>query len=274
LNLRDAVELIAASQGPGRYICPKCCGGGDGELSLSIRTDEGGGIHWKCFRASCGTVGGPRGTASVFSGPRREARYYTRPISGLLPAQDDLIEQKFGLPTGVVTGYSSHDDRFILDVCGPGRTYNRRGVVAYSFNAIPKALTYNEKPDEPFIHYAKSAMPRMMPLPIVIVEDWFSAEKVAQTNAAIGVAIMGTHLGQAEITEIVTQAKERVYVALDRDAYTKTLLYLSKYREQFPKGLYAWSLVEDLKYVSVGRIRRAIDGETDFTSDDKRQGNV
>lgn len=264
LGPRDAVHLLP----DGRHLCPKCYGGTELEHSLSVRHDEGGMVYWRCFRSSCSFAGGPRGVASLFSTKKREPRHFTRPIKPLTAEQVGLLQDKFGaaqIPLEV-DGYSYWDDRFILGVWGVG--YRKRGVIAYSFNQKPKVLTYNELPEEPFIHYA---LPEPPARSLVIVEDWFSAEKVA-TAGGLGVAIMGTHIDQAMITEIVEVANGRpTWVALDRDAYTKTLLYLSRFREQFPGGLFAWSLAKDLKYETQERIREAlVDGKVDFTSDATR----
>src|SRR5271166_5997484 len=55
----DAVHTIARSQGRGRYLCPKCGGGSDKELSLQINCAPlseapTGAASWRCWRASCG----------------------------------------------------------------------------------------------------------------------------------------------------------------------------------------------------------------------------
>lgn len=267
--LQEAIHWLAANQGPGRYLCPKCAGGSDGEKSLNIRLDEGGGVHWRCFRSSCGYTGGPRGIRSVFAERKREARHFTRPIEPPTEAHLALLDSLFGLNEGELEGYSPTDDRFILGVYGP-YGYNKRGVLAYSLSGgKPKSLTYNEKPDEPFIHYAKYAGYGKY-AHLVIVEDWFSAEKVATTGEAVGAAIMGTHLDQAAITEIAGVAARygaRTWLALDRDAYAKTIGYVARYREQFAYGLYAWSLAKDLKYETTERIKEALNGKNNFTVD-------
>jgi hypothetical protein len=265
-----SIAESAALLPDGRHVCPRCAGGAEREASFSVRRDEAGRVHWRCFRSSCGTYGGPRGI-SLFSTKKREPRYFTRPIKPLIESQTALLVDKFGseqIPLEV-DGYSYWDDRFILPVWGPG--FRKRGVIAYSFNQKPKSLVYNETPDEPFIHYAGDLC---QPMPgLVIVEDWFSAHKVAETGAATAAAIMGTYLDQGMISELVAVADGRpTWVALDRDAYTKTLLYLRRFREQFPGGLFAWSLAKDLKYETTERIREALlDGKVDFTSDVERQ---
>jgi hypothetical protein len=176
--------------------------------------------------------------------------------------------EKFGIYDLNIDGYNEQDDRFILPVYGPVG-FNRRGCIAYSLSgAEPKALTYNETPLESSLH-----SPGPVGRSIVIVEDWWSAEKVEQSGGC-GVALLGTNLDQAAVSELVEFSNGPTFIALDRDAYTKTLLYLSRYREQFPRGLYAWSLKQDLKYESEERIKEALDGNYDFTSDAKRQGSL
>lgn len=263
-----------AQRGPGRYICPKCSGGSDGEHSLSLRFDTNQGVHWRCFRALCGFKGGPRGVAT-FDGPKREPRYFTRPLKPLTFEHRTLLINKFGSAelAEEVEGYSYWDDRFMLGIYGP-TGYNRRGYVGYSFNQKPKALIYNEVPAEPFTHFARGVSAHQNHL--VIVEDWFSAEKVALTGA-VGVALMGTLLTQDALTEIAataTRSASRTWLAFDKDAYAKAIGYLQRYREQFHYGLYVWSLDRDLKYETTERIQRALDGEVNFISDAKGPGNL
>lgn len=225
----------------------------------------------KCHRALCGYTAPIADSGFVPPVAKREPRYYTRPYREPSAEQEVIIYKRFGLPPGTVTGYNEIDDRFILLINGP--QHQRRGCIAYSLSgAKPKSLTYKEKLEQPFIHWSM----RFNPTAIVLVEDWFSAEKVSEAGAT-GVALLGTNLSQEAVNEIKQVAGNwnvPTFVALDRDAYTKTLLYLSKYREQFSKGLYAWSLKQDLKYESVERIKEALDGNYDFTGDAKRQGNL
>jgi hypothetical protein len=216
----------------------------------------------KCHRAQCGYLGQLDGYA--FTVPKKpEPRYYTRPITLLDAGQLKLIEARFGIDPDEVAGYNETEDRFLLGVYGPVG-HNRRGYIAYSLSGgVPKSLTYKEKPEEPFIHYAVGPWNNL-----VVVEDWFSAEKVAATNRGAGVAIMGTNLTQEMVSEMAVIAAARrakVWLAFDQDAYEKSLNYLFKYREQFPGGLFAWRLKQDLKYETTKRITEAlVDGRTNF----------
>jgi hypothetical protein len=240
--------------------CPKC-GMSEGYY---LFTNSLGYLVGKCYRAKCGHTARVDGRPDLIvpKPATREPRYYTRPMRELTAEQFDLIDTRFGIRPEEIDGYSEADDRFLLPVYGP-KGYNRRGYIAYSLSGgTPKTLPYNEKPDEPWVHYAGSQVAG-----VVIVEDWFSAEKVA-TAGAKGVAIMGTNLTQEMVTEIAAYAAlHPVHIALDRDAYAKTIGYVSRYREQFPLGLYAWSLRVDLKYESTERIKRALDGASNFLED-------
>lgn len=251
--------------------CPTC----HRPESWSVWVGESGAVMGTCHRALCSHGTWPLQGVARETIRKPEARHYTRPIRFLNDNQRRLIHDKFGISPDELDGYSEGDDRFILGVYGP-KVNDKRGVIAYSLSgAKPKSLTYNERPGEPFIHYTGSLVDNKPNL--VIVEDWFSAEKVETTGSATGAAIMGTHLGQAEITELAGVAKEtgaKTWVALDRDAYMKTLLYLSRFREQFPLGLYAWNLRKDLKYETTERIIEALGGKTDFGRDDERPESV
>jgi len=253
--------------------CPKC---GHDE-SWSVWIGEQGHPMGRCFRAQCGYLRQLDGAVALPTKKAKEPRYFTRPITHLTADQMAFFHKRFGAAelTEEVAGYSEFDDRFLLGVYGP-TGYNRRGHVAYSFNAKPKTLTYNEKPDEPFIHYAKP-ITEAPHAHLVIVEDWFSAEKVATTGNAVGVALMGTHMSQADVTEIATTATRqgaKTWLALDRDAYQKSIGYLFRYREQFPCGLWAWSLGKDLKYETTERIQEALDGKVNFVSNAERKNYV
>jgi hypothetical protein len=251
--------------------CPKC----QRAEGWSVWVAREGYPMGMCHRATCGYVARLDATTAFNGTPRvKEPRHYTRPITALNNEHKALIRGKFGISPDEVDGYSIQDDRFLLGVYGP-TGYNYRGTIAYSLSgATPKSLTYNEKPGQPFIHYA-AALPfgGAVKSNLVIVEDWFSAEKVATTGEAVGVALNGSHLSQDMVTEIsgvATKYGAKVWLALDRDAHCKALGYLFKYREQFPGGLFCWTLSKDLKYETTDRIRAAlVDGRTNFLKDEE-----
>lgn len=260
MSTPTAIQMLAPPVGTtAREVCPKCGGGSDRESTLAI-TSASSGVFWHCFRSSCGYRGGPRGVRHPnVMAKAKEPRHYTRPYKALNDDQAAVIAQRFDLPSDVIDGYNEIDDRFILSVEGP--KHQQRGVIAYSLSGgKPKSLTYNALPDEPFVHWAGSHHSKA----IVVVEDWFSAEKVREADHH-GVAIMGTNLTVAMVIELAVVAGNKkipVYIALDKDAFAKAVGYVQKYREQFTHGLYTWALERDLKYVSVEDIKKAVEDGT------------
>lgn len=257
---RAMVEAIAPpTEGTTRTVCPMCMGGSDQEETFVATRYASGEVSGRCFRATCAFGVGAKGTppASKIKPPR----YYTRPTRFPTAAHAELIEDRFGLETGTVDSYSEHEDRFVLPVTGPLR--QRRGVVAYSLSgAVPKSLTYNELPAEPFMHWAEGACLE----PVVIVEDWFSAEKVAAAGG-VGVAIMGTYLSSEMVAELA-QCRSPAVIAFDFDAFGTAVKYKERYAEQFPEGLRVWRLKRDLKYEPIERIQEAFAGKEDFHVDE------
>ena len=247
--------------------CPKC-GKDDSFYKWS---GSRGDTMGKCYRAKCGWMGS-LGVTHTPAAKVRPSRHYTRPYKPLNDDQALLIKALFGLPAEVVDGYSEVDDRFILGVTD-SRGYTL-GHIAYSLSgAKPKALTYNGHPDKPWMHCAYVTESKA----IVVVEDWFSAEKVREA-AFTGIAIMGTNLTQAVVSEIAALAYDAsvpVFLALDKDAYAKSLKYQAKYKEQFPSGLYVWALDKDLKYESVEKIKNAVETrDFDFSRFTRKQGST
>lgn len=256
---RALVETLAPPVvGTLRTVCPTCNGGSSGEETLVVSRLQSGEVSAHCFRATCKFTVGARHTEPLFKA--KEPRYYTRPTSWVSDEHANLILARFGLEHGTVEAYSELDDRFVLPVINA--LNRRRGVVAYSLSGgVPKSLTYNERPEEPFMHWAEGCELE----PVVIVEDWFSAEKVAAAGG-VGVAIMGTYLS-AEMVAEIAQFRAPVVLAFDYDAFSQALKYQAKYAEQFPEGLTVWRLKKDLKYEPIERIQRAFAGETDFHGD-------
>lgn len=262
---RERIDLVTPKiPGHHRVQCPFCL---SPDITMAVTRNTNGELSAICFRAACGTkVGNPAGTALEKG---KEPRYYTRPTVSPSTAHQELIEARFGLETGTVNRYSKETDRFVLPVFG--RPSQRvRGYIAYSFSESPKTLTYNERPAEPFLHYASIGFnPALRISGLVVVEDWFSAEKVSQAcydRGVVGVALMGTYLS-GDMAYELNSLKVPVTIAFDRDAYAKSLHYRLKYDWQ------VWRLDKDLKYVPEQRILEALDGHTDFIGTPDSQRN-
>ena len=254
-----------------RFMCPQCFGGMKEEESLSVTMDDAGELHWLCFRASCGCKGGPQGKPAQYTKAKvKKPRYYTRSTSNLQYHQVQMFETLYG--DGVaqdVTGYNTETDRFIFSVYGAEPGASTRGFIARSLSGdTPKSLNYNYKPAEPFIHFASGGYTQVaVPPTIIVVEDWLSATVVGVAGFT-GVSINGTHLNQEMVNELTVEASRmrcEAILALDRDAFNKAVKYVAAYREQFPYGLKAALLVDDLKYLTGEQIRGAVhDGKYEF----------
>lgn len=250
--------------GQHRIVCPFCH---SPDETMTVTRVVSGDVSGICFRASCSTrVGNPAGTARK---TEKEPRYYTRATNGLVPEQYSWFRDRFGLTEDTVVDirYNRKTDRFVLPVYGLP-SVRGRGYIAYSFNESPKTLIYNERPNEPFMHYSAS---RLRPGDtLVVVEDWFSAEKVFQAapGSAVGVALMGTYLSDDMANELLSH-KLPIVVALDRDAWAKSI----KMRDRLGDRAKVWRLDRDLKYGSEQRILEALDGHTDFIGTPDSQRN-
>lgn len=263
MNLSLDIAALAPPEGGREYVvCPFCGGGSTHSKSMVISTHNGV-VSYLCFRANCGARAGLSRNTLPEVARRKEPRYYTRPTVYPGPEQHAQIERLYGLEPGTVTGYNRETDRFLLTVRGPETP--RRGVVAYSLSGeSPKSINYQEAVNEPFIHWAAALHADNSP--VVVVEDWFSAEKVAQAGY-LSVAILGTHLTADAVDEIASRRRPTV-LAFDQDAYPKSLRYLAKYGERFSQGLTVWRLAKDLKYVELQRIQRAVNERAvNFISD-------
>jgi DNA primase len=124
-------------------------------------------------------------------------------------------------------------------------------------------LTYRERVDEPWIHYV---YPDCTYTHAVIVEDWFSAQKVADAGA-LGIALLGTHLNRDRVDEIKQVcAKVQTIIALDQDAYAKAIEYVLEFGGELNPPMKVGRLKQDLKYVDKDVIKAVLDeGRTDFT---------
>lgn len=258
-----------------KAMCPSCLGGSQMEESLSITVADDGGIFWLCHRASCGYKGGPRGKRPV-GGPRKplEPRVYTRSTKALTPDQNEILRSKYGAYFPCIR-YNDSTDRFLLPISGSGFG-SHRGWIARSFSGdSPKVLSYVE--GEPFIHFAypREVARRYI---IIVVEDYFSAEKVSRAGFT-GVSLNGTNMNQMAVDEIKSlKDLGTVVIALDLDAYPKALQLQAKYREQFPNGLLVMKLEKDLKFESEERIIELVEevraGTTNNCGDPQGSGSI
>jgi hypothetical protein len=186
---------------------------------------------------------------------KRGPRYFTADTRMLTDAQNTWFFETFGYePPDLL--YAPYLDRFVYAVRGPHGSH--RGVIARSFSgAVPKSLTYKYL-DEPFLGWCSGSGGDG---PLVVVEDWVSAEKVA-TAGFDTVALNGTLLNEERLEEIASVTASSVVLAYDPDAYGVALIYQ---RRNPSDNLMVARLKVDLKYEPLERIKKVFDsGNYDF----------
>lgn len=223
---------LADGETRGGQLCPFCKGGSTGERSLSV-SRAGNALLWKCHRASCGAAG--RSGAKAVGGAKRTAVPAARGVVGRIYYRDAAR-----LPDGVASSLASryYFDARELSLLGWNDDVMRVVIPVYDIDGSvagcvlraedgrqPKALNYTE-PGAIGVFFNTSSDR------CVIVEDLYSALRASKY--VNGVAILGTHLSEEKI-EAIRQLKCKEYIlALDADAFSKTIKYVTQFRSQLP----------------------------------------
>src|SRR5690606_34324370 len=109
-------------------------------------------------------------------------------------------------------------------------------VLRSEVGAVPKALSHTE-PD------AVGVFRNLASSYCIVVEDIYSALRASKYMNAV--ALLGTNLNDSR-TETLKELKcKKYFLALDADAFDKTILYIKKYRNTLP--LVPVQLTEDIK---------------------------
>lgn len=218
----------------GGQLCPACKGGGGGEHSLSV-SRRGGSLLWKCHRASCGFSGyrvtKESGAINYHGGGTKSpttkgvvGRIYYREADKLPAEIVETLSQKYHLNARQLSmlGWDESEQRVALPVFNIDSEV--LGCVMRSESgATPKALSYTEENAVAmFRNYSSDSL--------IIVEDIYSALRASEyMNSA---AILGTYLNQERVDTLRYMRCKKVYLALDADAYDKTIKYVREFRNQ------------------------------------------
>lgn len=242
---RDAVILEYSSLADGESVrgelCPACRGGESEEGSLSVtRTD--GVLLWNCYRASCGFKGahglrrkGVHGGGSSLRVPTkaqsrgtagriliRESEHLPDYVKETLAHQYSLTESHLARAG---TGWSASQSRVVVPVFG--RDKSEQGCILRAVgDATPKSISFVD--EGAMAWYASKEGPDVL----VIVEDQFSA--IRASDYVDSVALLGTNLNEARVAEIAEQGYNRVYLALDKDAFSLAVNYIVQWRSKLP----------------------------------------
>lgn len=238
MNVRDTLLLeyavLADGETAAGQLCPSCRGGGTGEHSLSVTRDSGV-LKWKCHRASCDWSGsssskrvdyGHEGGTRTPTTKGIVGRIYYRDADPLPPELVTYLKAKYSFNDAQLAhlGWDPDVKRVALPVPTPeGELY---GCVLRSESGdVPKALAYVEEDSiAVFRNYSSKD--------VIIVEDIYSALRASEYMNAV--AILGTHINEERIDKIKELRCRRHYLALDADAFDKTIKFATKFRSSLP----------------------------------------
>ena len=255
MNISDVITKYAPiNDDRVRMSCPIC--GGKDTLTIS---KINGKLLWNCYKASCNTKGVQGYSRSkseiksflqknyhsvayyqnfrtpdwftIFSTNSRVVYYLKK--NNCMPAVDDKLVQVM---------YDPKQDRVVFMVKYEGITYD----------AIGRSLKKDVKPK--WYRYGKSdkLFTCGNNATAVLVED--AASACAVSHVATGVALMGTHMKDADLT-FLKKFKE-VKICLDPDA-TRKSLDLQKYLSYIVK-CNIMRIEDDLKYYNAEEIRKLV----------------
>lgn len=255
LEIIKLAEPLEVGQQSYLNKCPKC-GDTTNERALALHKTHSH-VKFFCFRATCGYKGivDHRTGTQLKADPKKEkgtTYKYTKPFRMLNPDEYKFLAQKYEVFALGGIRYGTNDNRFLLPIRGlyqkhlgwVGRAYPE-----YAQDAISKAINYRENDSEPFLHFPYK--PRKNP--IVVVEDWWSAEKIAQESHQT-VALLGTNLTEQMVLQFVDYGIDKLILALDRNAWQKYLVYKNKFGGILNIQGKVWESGKDPKDMSIPEI--------------------
>lgn len=272
LDSLPAATRRAVQSGQVRTMCPSCSGGTTREESLSIREVEGGIIKLSCWRASCGfyAVSFIDPAARLQSRNLKEGRPY---IDKLLPIDGTLelaLAMNYGLKKRLYHAHgwrqAANCETLVMPILSPfGLT---RGHMSRTFTEPKRVMAYKTT-SQPWLDWWNFGVCDLL----VVVEDSLSACRLAQLGYT-AVALLGTSIGAEDAREIASCASSstRVYLALDRDAFDKSLKLCRRHRHIV--NMLPVCLDEDIKNMAYDADIRTLFGDGNGRRDITGCGNV
>lgn len=234
MNLRDRFILefndIAEGETRAGQLCPSCEGGPNGKRTLSVSRINGI-LLWHCHRDSCtfsGRWGGRAGIGKQSKKPARGmvGRTYVRTASSLPTEVKDYLHGKLLLTDRHIgkaqLGWDEQDNRLVQPVF----TYDGE-IAGCCLRALdgrePKSKSHTEEGVMAWYTHRGSQQ-------LIIVEDIFSA--IRASDYMNSVALLSTHLNAERVEQIRAAGFTRAFLALDRDAFTKSVHYAKSFRSR------------------------------------------
>lgn len=236
MNLRDRLILeyndLAEGETRAGQMCPMCEGGTNGKRTLSV-SREGGVLLWHCHRMSCPFSG--RWEGRSFNAIRRTQPQQVRGVVGRTYVRDSeaipedvkaLLYDRLLLDDRLIAkgklGWLKEKNRVVQPILGVDGE-----VLGCALRAIdgstPKSLTHSEPGAMSWYTNRESSN-------LIIVEDIFSA--IRASSYMNSVALLSTHLNDDRVEAIKEAGFDEAFIALDRDAFGKSVQYAAKFRSR------------------------------------------
>lgn len=276
MNAREELLLTYDSLADGEScageLCPACKGGDTKEHTLSVSKDDGQ-IKWICHRASCrfrGVSGSyVRGSEGSRTAQVDKRGMWGRELCRSASSIPNSIREELRLRYCITpqhlskwkVGWDEQTERLVIPVLGPAQ--EELGAVVRSLNkeVTPKAILHTEKDALSWFMARKqqserATISRTIPTQsdIIIVEDQFSA--IRASDFLSSVALLGTHLNEERMEQIRLVNANRVFLALDSDAFDSTIRYCIRYRSLLK--MIPVKLDKDLKDLNDEQLREVL----------------
>lgn len=250
MNIREYIKSLTLSDGQTwRSNCPAC-----GRKNTLTVINDGGSIIYNCYGLGCSATGAVHVGLTAHEIQKRlakrqeskvEAERETMEIPEYVtqaPTGNDKFNafvQRWGLQ-GIRLMYDVKDQRVVFPILYKGRLVDAVGRSLTG--ATPKWLRYTGTASVFELTYGT---PKGV---AVVVEDVISAITAAKHLPGVtGLAILGTSLGSQHIEAL--DDYDRIVVALDRDAVSKTLEFKRTIESWTGNTTKALLLQDDIKYM-------------------------
>ncbi len=251
-------------------LCPFCGGGQNQEKAFAL-TREGYVFKYCCHRASCGEKGRVNKNGSFIDETRQadssqslvaKPRILRDPLMAIPLVRIQYLINKYGFTSQDLykagISWEPQTKRYVVPVRSPYGVH--RGYMLRSPFTIPKWDAYQEDIADPWCAWYAPTMQDFVneaKRPVVIVEDQLSAIKVARQFVCC--SLLGTDLNYQKSAELLEIGGPWI-MALDADAYNKSIHQMHQWRFYFGDDIQVVKLVRDLKFEPDEAIRHIVLG--------------
>lgn len=254
MNVKDQLAIeyawLAEGQTAAGQMCPMCNGGSTKEQTLSV-SRVGSNILWKCHRSSCTFAGGTSGGRPVSPMLKVQSRgvwgrQCVREADALPVWATDWLKENVGINERQISKHQLGwaDGRLVQPI------FNfQYELLGCNLRSLDGHQPKNK------LHCESGALAwyiNQTTTELIIVEDIFSAIRVSEYMNSV--ALLSTHLNDERVEEIKRAGCGPVYLALDNDAFAKTISYCKRWRWMTPVVM-----TKDLKNLSEQELEEFVD---------------